>query len=564
MKQLTAILFAGMLFLFCGDDGPTNNGTLPGSMARIFEPGGKKPASGAIVKIFVAGAIDTTPVAVCTTDNHGRYTFGELPAGAYNVWAKNGSTVLFQGPVQIASLTESTLRDDTLESASSLTGKVDIHPCHDPRTVSVMVTGSDKKVTIDNSEGKFTLSELAGGTYTLLFSTTLTEYTPTFDTVIVASSSQNTVADPISLAYNGFPMVSDLRISQDTLHGIVTLSWNRIKNLSFQDYVIYRDYCKDFNFSTEILHATTDTFFIDSEYSPPPSSKHCLEYRVAMRTDLQEIGPMCRSARITYYTQAYRTTYFSDTVRYLGLDTTCATINDKVRLFVNASNPIRSLVSLAWYDPFKGDTMLTIDAAGLNKHTLSDKIELSFDTIGINRAIVIVTDNAGVVWYDTIHVRIIQDPPRLFAGKDTGVLAGSTVRLHGSAKDSLGSIAGWEWKIGSGSWKKTPGPDIECLAPPSEGICVCSCAVTDDDWNRVTDELLLITSSTAQSVAAGLYHSLILLTDGRVLSCGNNRYGQLGDGSARNSDLPVSIISDVKSIAAGSTYSLFVQNNGKL
>ena len=49
--------------------------------------------------------------------------------------------------------------------------------------------------------------------------------------------------------------------------------------------------------------------------------------------------------------------------------------------------------------------------------------------------------------------------------------------------------------------------------------------------------------SDVQDISAGDEHSLILKTDGTLWACGNNEYGQLGDGTTTTRDtlVPVQI-----------------------
>jgi alpha-tubulin suppressor-like RCC1 family protein len=66
------------------------------------------------------------------------------------------------------------------------------------------------------------------------------------------------------------------------------------------------------------------------------------------------------------------------------------------------------------------------------------------------------------------------------------------------------------------------------------------------------------------SVAAGRRHSLALLTDGTVVAWGDGASGQLGDGEELSSDraVPVEGLTDVKAIAAGENFSLALLENG--
>ncbi len=74
--------------------------------------------------------------------------------------------------------------------------------------------------------------------------------------------------------------------------------------------------------------------------------------------------------------------------------------------------------------------------------------------------------------------------------------------------------------------------------------------------------------SDVVAVAAGSYHSLAVDSNGDVWAWGNNYYGQLGNGTTTSwqdsptSPQPVSGLSDVVAVAAGSYHSLAVDSNG--
>ncbi len=73
-----------------------------------------------------------------------------------------------------------------------------------------------------------------------------------------------------------------------------------------------------------------------------------------------------------------------------------------------------------------------------------------------------------------------------------------------------------------------------------------------------------------QSMAAGNTHSLILKTDGTLWACGRNSSGELGDGTTTNRPAPVQVMTDVQSMAAGgmgisgagNSHSLILKTNG--
>jgi alpha-tubulin suppressor-like RCC1 family protein len=71
--------------------------------------------------------------------------------------------------------------------------------------------------------------------------------------------------------------------------------------------------------------------------------------------------------------------------------------------------------------------------------------------------------------------------------------------------------------------------------------------------------------STAVAIAAGQYHSLALLSNGTVVAWGDNSYGQVGDGTdhtARPKPVAVTGLTGVIAISAGLDHSLALLSNG--
>jgi alpha-tubulin suppressor-like RCC1 family protein len=66
------------------------------------------------------------------------------------------------------------------------------------------------------------------------------------------------------------------------------------------------------------------------------------------------------------------------------------------------------------------------------------------------------------------------------------------------------------------------------------------------------------------SLAAGLYHSLYIKTDGTLWAIGYNNNGQLGDGATDSRSTSVYIAGDVKQAAAGNVHSLFLKQDGTM
>ena len=87
-------------------------------------------------------------------------------------------------------------------------------------------------------------------------------------------------------------------------------------------------------------------------------------------------------------------------------------------------------------------------------------------------------------------------------------------------------------------------------------------AVKDLEGNRITG---------IQDITVGNHHALILKTDGTVLAWGDNQYGQLGNKTARNQSHPVLVrdasgnpLTDISAITAGHSHSIALRENGTL
>ena len=72
-------------------------------------------------------------------------------------------------------------------------------------------------------------------------------------------------------------------------------------------------------------------------------------------------------------------------------------------------------------------------------------------------------------------------------------------------------------------------------------------------------------ATTVTQVAAGYYHTLFLKSDGSLWAMGDNKHGQLGDGTTNSRLAPVLVMpSSVVAVAAGAYHSVFLKADGNL
>jgi uncharacterized repeat protein (TIGR03803 family) len=135
-----------------------------------------------------------------------------------------------------------------------------------------------------------------------------------------------------------------------------------------------------------------------------------------------------------------------------------------------------------------------------------------------------------------------------------GVLAGKTVIAvsggegHSLALCSDGTLAAWGWNyygvLGNGSTTQSNVPTAVSMSGALAG-------------------------KTVIAIEAGFFHNLALCSDGAVVAWGDNYYGQLGNGSTTQSNVPVSVNTSgalsgktVVAVTTDSTHSLAICSDG--
>ncbi|MEX0686976.1 MAG: T9SS type A sorting domain-containing protein [Balneolales bacterium] len=74
----------------------------------------------------------------------------------------------------------------------------------------------------------------------------------------------------------------------------------------------------------------------------------------------------------------------------------------------------------------------------------------------------------------------------------------------------------------------------------------------------------VVDGENVASIASGRYHGLFIKTDSTLWAMGNNKSGQLGDGSLDKKQAPVQITDEVIAAAGGEWHSLFIKADGSL
>jgi len=142
-----------------------------------------------------------------------------------------------------------------------------------------------------------------------------------------------------------------------------------------------------------------------------------------------------------------------------------------------------------------------------------------------------------------------------------------------------GTISSWDWEGGFSTEndKSTPVKIMDDVASVAAGVYYSLAVKTDgslwawgskgygmfgDGDGNYTHPVKIM--DDVGTVVSGGSYSLAIKTDNSLWVWGANRFGQLGDGTIINRLNPIKIMDDVAFVAAGGTHSLAIKNDGSL
>lgn len=272
LSGLLVCLLCNCSLEVAGGSTETTNTKIAG---MLYNPKGSPAANAKVLMVTVdhipISEYRKSPAIVDTTvtDSNGNYSFDSLPGGYYNIFGEGDSGISYADSIYIKNDTGNNLPPDTLKEPGSSAGVIRLQPEHTSRTVLILVFGSLTWAMPIDSIGNFTLANMAEGTYTVRFLTTLDDYLPLDINLAIRAGINATLSDTLYMPFTGIPTPAGLKHQYDTTNQIVTLSWNAVDTSLIKGYYVYR---KHTDSSDVRLNNTPipDTSFIDSLNGGPP------------------------------------------------------------------------------------------------------------------------------------------------------------------------------------------------------------------------------------------------------------------------------------------------------
>ena len=446
----------GMSISFWGCSPMTAGSEVTNERVTVYAPDGS-PSVGATVRFvpvnFIPGATAKTTATLVTsfsttTNSKGQYDVPRLDDGMYNILIQKDSLAAIQDSVTIGKINN--VSNDTLRAVGSITARVMVQPNDNPQIVSVQVLGTYRYLNVDTN-GQFTIADLASGNYTLRCVTTQTDYTPGYQAITVRTGKHDTLQKPIQLIYTGIPIVTGLAATYDCVTGIAKITWNATSYRDFFSYIIYREDASQiepwgYGYASSTTNSFSDTIF------NPDSNSFSSTYQFRYRVCVQSNRDMAKGYT---YGSVTITAVAPQTAKMLfAIDSIDRFAGQLCTLKVSPGVLYGKIVKYEWDIGNTG--MFVRSAKADTTFLLSSVLNSDF------RCVARVTDTAGTIGLDTIHIRSLISWEKVAQPLGTNLSNFTALEFNGklwvfaTTSNSYGAVAKYSaWSSANGTtWSK--------------------------------------------------------------------------------------------------------------
>jgi len=227
---------AALLVAACDQRSAGGSDDIDTSVDRLVVDQSGHPVASASAVLVASGDSTGRPRALSGTDREGRLPTFVVPDGYYGLLLRDPGDSLGRFvdsvPVRSGRLPSGI---DTLLTLGTIRGTVRLQSGHSPATVSVSLLGTDIRANT-SSNGQFVVRLVPGGLYTLVATTSLNGYEPSYLRLRLHAGESLVLSDTLVLPFTGFPAPTGLSASEDSLTGNVALRWDPVSHPDLYGY----------------------------------------------------------------------------------------------------------------------------------------------------------------------------------------------------------------------------------------------------------------------------------------------------------------------------------------
>jgi hypothetical protein len=210
-------------------------------MGKIYNKDGST-AGGALVRLIPSNYNPYSPsddsMYSTITDNEGSYGFSISHSNYYNILAEKGEVSCIQESIAVAADGRSLVANDTLKVPGKMAGKILLKPEDDPRSIVILIVGTNVFTQPSDTAGDFITPMLPAGDYKVTIFSTRDGYDVLDTSITIVSDDTAELNARLPTSYA--PAIIGFAVNFDSVTMMAKIQWAPIDTSLIRSYALYR------------------------------------------------------------------------------------------------------------------------------------------------------------------------------------------------------------------------------------------------------------------------------------------------------------------------------------